>query len=161
MRKKKLSQQVVKTDTDQILVLEANIDDQSAESLAPVLDLLMDNGALDAFFSPIQMKKNRPAIKLTGMIHPADQQAMTYLILKHTATVGVRYQTMGRTIMPRHFITVATRFGDIRVKIVNYDDLEKYSPEFDDCLAAAKAHDVALNQVYLAVYQSMPESGLS
>ncbi|WP_208422380.1 nickel pincer cofactor biosynthesis protein LarC2 [Latilactobacillus fragifolii] len=156
MRKKKLSQQIVEDKADQILVLEANIDDQSAESLAPVLDLLMANGALDAFFSPIQMKKNRPAIKLTVMIHPIDQQTMTYLILKHTTTVGVRYQTMGRTIMPRHFITVATRFGDIRVKIVNYDDIQKYSPEFDDCLAAAKTHGVALNQVYLAAYQSIP-----
>lgn len=155
MRKKKLSQQVVEEKADQILVLEANIDDQSAESLAPVLDLLMDNGALDAFFSPIQMKKNRPAIKLTVMIHPADQQVITYLILKHTATVGVRYQTMGRTIMPRHFSTVPTSYGDIRVKVVNYDDIEKYTPEFDDCLAAAKAHDVALNQVYLAVYQQL------
>ncbi|XRJ98124.1 nickel insertion protein [Latilactobacillus sakei] len=155
MRKKKLSQRVVEEKADQILVLEANIDDQSAESLAPVLDLLMDNGALDAFFSPIQMKKNRPAIKLTVMIHPADQQAITYLILKHTSTVGVRYQTMRRTIMPRHFMTVTTSYGDIRVKVVNYDDIEKYTPEFDDCLAAAKAHDVALNQVYLAVYQQL------
>ena len=78
-----------------------------------------------------------------------------YLILKHTSTVGVRYQTMGRTIMPRHFMTVTTSYGDIRVKVVNYDDIEKYTPEFDDCLAAAKAYDVALNQVYLAVYQQL------
>ncbi|MEJ1330027.1 DUF111 family protein [Latilactobacillus sakei] len=66
MRKKKLSQRVVEEKADQILVLEANIDDQSAESLAPVLDLLMDNGALDAFFSPIQMKKKSASYQTNG-----------------------------------------------------------------------------------------------
>lgn len=136
-------------------MLAANIDDQSAEQLGPVIDLLMDEGALDAYFNPIQMKKNRPAIQLTVMCHPADQQKLSYLLLKHTSTVGVRYQTWQRTIMPRHFITVTTQYGPVRVKVVTYQDIKKYSPEFADCLAIAKAQHLAINQVYIAVYQQL------
>ncbi|KRL58495.1 nickel insertion protein [Latilactobacillus fuchuensis] len=155
MRKKKLSQQIVQQSADQIQMLAANIDDQSAESVAPVIELLMDAGALDAFFTPIQMKKNRPATQLTVMCHPADQQKMTYLMLKHTSTVGVRYQMWQRTVMPRDFITVTTEYGDVQVKVVTYQDIQKYSPEFADCLAIAKAQNLALNQVYIAVYQQL------
>ncbi|MHA3065260.1 nickel pincer cofactor biosynthesis protein LarC [Lacticaseibacillus saniviri] len=150
-----LSQQVVETNADDVLEMSANIDDQSAESLAPIIDRLVAAGAYDAYFEPIQMKKNRPALKLTVLANPVDQAAMTHLLLQHTTTAGVRYQTLHRTIMQRHFSTVTTEFGDVRVKHLTYQGIEKTKPEFEDCERIANTRGITLQEVYRAVYRQL------
>jgi len=150
-----LSQQVVETNADDVLEMSANIDDQSAESLAPIIDRLVAGGAYDAYFEPIQMKKNRPALKLTALANPTDQAAMTHLLLQHTTTAGVRYHTLHRTIMQRHFSTVTTKYGEVRVKHLTYQDIEKTKPEFEDCEHIANTRGITLQEVYRAVYQQL------
>ncbi len=150
-----LSQQVVETNADDVLELAANIDDQSAEQLAPVIDKLVAAGAYDAYFDAIQMKKNRPATRLTVLAAPDDREALTHLLLQFTSTAGVRYHTLHRTIMQRHFTTVTTEYGDVRVKHLTYHDIEKSKPEFADCQRLADTHGVTLQEVYRAVYRQL------
>lgn len=135
--------------------MAANIDDQSPETLGPMIDLLMEKGALDAYFTPIQMKKNRPAIELTVLMAPQDLDRLTALIFKMTTTIGVRFQFLDRFVMARSFRRVVTKYGVIKVKTAKFHGIEKTSPEFEDCLKAARKYQVSLQDVYQAVYQSL------
>ncbi len=135
--------------------MSANIDDQSPETLAPIMTELMEKGALDAFFTPIQMKKGRPAYQLSVIVNPNEVEKKADLILRNTSTLGIRYQTMKRIIMKRSFRLVSTKFGPIHVKVAEFGDIKKQSPEFEDCQRAAKKNNVSLQEVYAAVYKTI------
>ncbi|MET1249116.1 nickel pincer cofactor biosynthesis protein LarC [Sporolactobacillus sp. STCC-11] len=143
----KKSRQTVNTDHDAVLLIEANLDDQSGESLGFAMDLLIEAGAFDVFFTPIYMKKNRPACKLSVLCAPEERDTFVNLLLRHTATIGVRYQVMQRSIMKRQFKKIETKFGTIRVKAASRDDVIKQTPEYDDCAHAARVHKVSLAEV--------------
>ena len=144
-------------DTERIetlMLLETNIDDMPAEWLGPLLEQLLDAGALDAWFTPIQMKKNRPAVQLSVLARPENAAPLRALIFVHTSTLGVRQQEVQRYSLPRRTETVETRFGPIRVKLAEVAPGQwKVAPEFDDCLAAARAHGVPLAEVYRAAME--------
>lgn len=131
-------------------MIEANLDDQTGEGLGYVMDQLLDAGAYDVFFTPIQMKKNRPATKLTVLGNVKAKAALTKLILSETSTIGVRYQTWHRQIMKRHFITAETPYGPVQLKVATYDDLEKTTPEYADCAKLAQQFHIPLRTVYQA-----------
>ncbi|MFD1420066.1 nickel insertion protein [Lactiplantibacillus songbeiensis] len=150
MRKKKLSHQIVKATKDAVLLIEANLDDQTGEGLGYVMTQLLAAGAYDVYFTPIQMKKNRPAVKLSVLGNPLAKTALTKLILAETSTIGVRYQTWQRAIMQRHFETVQTPYGAVQLKVATYDDIEKKTPEFDDCAQLARKNHIPLMTVYQA-----------
>ncbi len=144
-----MSQSTQRVET--LILLETNIDDMPAEWLGPLLEQLLDAGALDAWFTPIQMKKNRPAVQLSALCHPQDAPGLRALLFAHTSTLGVRQQQVQRYSLPRRVATVTTRFGTIRVKLAEVTPGRwKAAPEFEDCLAAARAHDVPLGEVYRA-----------
>jgi len=137
-----------------LMLLETNIDDMPAEWLGPLLEQLLDAGALDAWFTPIQMKKNRPAVQLSVLARPENAAPLRALIFVHTSTLGVRQQEVQRYSLPRRTETVETRFGPIRVKLAEVASGQwKAAPEFEDCLAAARAHDVPLAEVYRAAME--------
>ncbi|MDA5387913.1 LarC family nickel insertion protein [Loigolactobacillus backii] len=136
-----------------MLLIEANLDDQTGEALGYVMNLLLDAGALDVFFTPIQMKKNRPAVKLSVLIRPIERAKFARLILQETSTIGVRYQKWQRTVMTRSFEKVTTEYGQVRVKVATYDDLVKRTPEYEDCLKLAQKQHVTLTAVYQAAIQ--------
>ncbi|WP_263850772.1 nickel pincer cofactor biosynthesis protein LarC2 [Loigolactobacillus backii] len=133
--------------------MEANLNDQTGEALGYVMNLLLDAGALDVFFTPIQMKKNRPAVKLSVLIRPIERAKFARLILQETSTIGVRYQKWQRTVMTRSFEKVTTEYGQVRVKVATYDDLVKRTPEYEDCLKLAQKQHVTLTAVYQAAIQ--------
>jgi len=141
-------------DTERIetlILLETNIDDMPAEWLGPLLAQLLDAGALDAWFTPIQMKKNRPAVQLSALCRPENAPELRALLFVHTSTLGVRQQEVQRYSLPRRIETLNTRFGPIRVKLAQVAPGRwQAAPEFEDCLAAARAHDVPLAEVYRA-----------
>lgn len=153
--RKSSSHRAVKQNEDSVVLIETNIDDQSPETLAPVMDILLAEGALDVFFAPIQMKKNRPAMKLSVLINPADLDKMVRSILRLTSTVGIRYQCLNRVIMERSFDSIQTRFGPISVKISTFDGIKKTTPEFEDCLTASRKHGVSLQEIYQDVYKHL------
>jgi uncharacterized protein (TIGR00299 family) protein len=137
--------------TDRISLLEANIDDMNPELFGHVMQRLFEAGAADVWMSPVFMKKNRPATQLSAVAEPAKLEAVAETILRETTSFGVRISSWERRCLPRKRVTVQTPFGEVRVKLGTIGDtVVQASPEYEDCLAAAKAHDVALKDVYAA-----------
>jgi hypothetical protein len=112
------------------------------------LERLFAAGALDAWLTPIQMKKNRPAVQLSALCDPAHLEAALNVLASETTTLGVRVTEVGRYALPREERTVATPYGDIRVKVAMLPGGgEKAHPEYDDVRRAAEAHGVPLRVV--------------
>jgi hypothetical protein len=131
--------------------LETNIDDLNPEVYEYVMGRLFEAGALDVFFAPIQMKKNRPATLLRVLCRPADVAAMTAILFAETTTLGVREQRVQRHALPRESRTVETPYGSIRVKIARLGEgAAKAAPEYEDCRRLAAEHQVPLREVYRA-----------
>ena len=139
-----------------VTVIEANIDDLSPQVFGHLMEKLLATGALDVFFTPVQMKKNRPGVLMTLLCKPEDRLRMSDLIFQETTTLGVRYREEKREILRREFVTVETEFGSIQMKIARANDgrLVNYAPEFDDCRAAAELHQIPVRQVQLAALQA-------
>ncbi|TPR26364.1 nickel pincer cofactor biosynthesis protein LarC [Apilactobacillus micheneri] len=146
--KKKLSQKVIKDTKDKITLIEANLDDQTGEGLGYVMQKLMNAGAYDVFFTPIQMKKDRPATKITVLGNISDQLLLIKIILKETSTIGVRYQHWHRVVMQRRFEKVTTDYGEIKIKIATYGNVEKKIPEYIDCAQIAHRKNISFINVY-------------
>lgn len=133
---------------DKVTVIEANIDDSNPELLGYFMETGLKAGALDVFYTPIQMKKNRPAIKLTVICREVDRERMAELIFRETTTVGLRFYEAERRVLDRRWMEVATPFGPIRVKVAYLNEsIVNVAPEYDDCKAAAQQHQLPLRQV--------------
>ena len=134
-----------------LIMLETNIDDNSAEVNGYVMDQLFASGALDVFFTPIQMKKNRPATLISILSRPKDVEKLEVLLFRETSTLGVRRQPVERSCLERSSDVVDTPYGPVSVKVARLPDgSSKRAPEFEDCKRAALAHGVPLRKVYLA-----------
>jgi len=131
-----------------VLVLETEIDDASPQLLGPLLDLLLGAGAMDAFFTPVQMKKGRPGVLVTVLAPPERRGAVEELLFRETTTLGIRRQEWDRTVLEREVSTVETAYGPIRVKIGRRGGTVYNAwPEFDDCQRAATEKGVPVKQV--------------
>ena len=134
-----------------VAVLETNLDDQNPEGFDLLMERAFAAGALDVFFTPIQMKKNRPATLLTVLCPPDKADALAALLFRETGTFGIRAREQRRYTLDRSWRTVATEFGDIRLKAGTWLGEEvTVAPEYEDCKRAALAHDVPLRRVYEA-----------
>ncbi|WP_416828906.1 nickel pincer cofactor biosynthesis protein LarC [Ectobacillus polymachus] len=140
---------------EDVLVMEANIDDQTGETLGYAMNQLLDNGALDVFFTPIYMKKNRPAVQLSVLCHPKQKDQLSHLILKETSTIGIRIYPCSRIVMNRSIQEVNTKFGKIQVKYVDLDGIQKQAPEFESCSKMAQEKKVPINEIYQAAYAAL------
>jgi uncharacterized protein (TIGR00299 family) protein len=133
---------------DTILELQANIDDASGEVLGHLLETLLDNGALDVFHTPIQMKKSRPATLLTVLLEPALLDKITSILFRESTTFGVRYQEKSRLKLARRMLDVETPFGAVKVKVGAWHGRDvSLHPEYEDCRLRAKEHGVELRTV--------------
>jgi len=136
-------------DVDRLKVLETNIDDLNPESYGYIMDKLFDIGALDVFFIPIQMKKNRPAILLRVLCRPDDVAVMTEILFRETSTLGIREQTVDRHALSRRVDPVPTPYGEVHVKVATLPDGSvKHAPEYEDCRHLAEQHAVPLREIY-------------
>lgn len=135
-----------------VTVIEANIDDLNAQIFGHLMELALAAGALDIFYTPVQMKKNRPGVLLTLLCAPSDRMRMTELIFRETTTLGVRWRDERREILRREHFTVETEYGQIRIKLGRANDgrILNSAPEFDDCRVAAEKHNAALREVQMA-----------
>jgi uncharacterized protein (DUF111 family) len=113
-------------------VLETNIDDSTGENLGFTMDKLLEKGARDVCFTPIYMKKNRPANKLTVVCDKEDIDAMETIIFKNTSSVGIRKIEMERTILDREIISINTKYGSVRFKVSYFQGERYYYPEYED-----------------------------
>jgi uncharacterized protein (TIGR00299 family) protein len=137
-----------------IAVIEANIDDLNPQVFGYVMDRLLDEGALDAFGVPVQMKKNRPGMLLTVLCRNEDASKLTDLIFTETTTLGVRQRAEKRRTLAREWITVATRWGSARLKVASMNGTTtNCAPEYEDCRRIASEHHVPLKAVMQEVLQ--------
>jgi uncharacterized protein (TIGR00299 family) protein len=143
-----------------VTVIEANIDDLNAQVFGYLMEKALATGALDIFYTPAQMKKNRPGVLLTLLCNPADRERMCDLIFRETTTLGVRYRNEQREILNREFVTVETEFGPIRIKVSRSKDgqVMNASPEFEDCRAAAEKSGVSLRDAQAAALKAYMNS---
>ena len=131
-----------------VVVIEADIDDMNPQIFGVVMDALLAEGALDVFYTPIQMKKNRPGILLTVIAPPETRERLTTTIFRETTTIGVRYREMARECLDREDVTVQTALGAVRVKVARRDGrVLNASPEFEDCARIARQHNVPVKEV--------------
>ena len=133
---------------EEITVLEANVDDMTPQVFGYVMEQVLQNGALDAFGTPVQMKKSRPGMLLTVLCRTEDSQRLTKLILAETTTLGVRMRRESRAALTRRHVRVTTKWGDVRMKLANLNgSISNYAPEYEDCRQIAKEKKVPLKTV--------------
>jgi uncharacterized protein (TIGR00299 family) protein len=135
-----------------VTVIEANIDDLNAQVFGHLMEKALEAGALDVFYTPVQMKKNRPGVLVTLLCRGEDRARMSDLIFHETTTLGVRYREERREVLRREHVTVETAYGAIRIKVARATDghVVNYAPEFDDCRAAAERHQAPVRDVQVA-----------
>ena len=131
-----------------VVVIEAEIDDMNPQIFGVVMDRLLAGGALDVFYTSIQMKKNRPGTLLSVVARPDARERLTAIIFRETTTIGVRYREMTRECLDREEVNVETALGPVRVKVARRDGrVVNASPEFDDCVRLAEQHDRPVKEI--------------
>ena len=132
-----------------VAVLACEIDDMNPQIFGALMDRLYAAGALEVFYQPVQMKKNRPGTLVTVVCRPADRRALTDLVFRETTTIGVRYHELDRECLDRETVPVTTPWGDVRVKVARRgSDVLNAQPEFDDVARLAAEHDVPIKEVH-------------
>jgi uncharacterized protein (TIGR00299 family) protein len=131
-----------------VVVIEAEIDDMNPQLFGVLMEQLLAGGALDVYYTPIQMKKNRPGTLLTVVAPPRLRDALTATIFRESTTIGVRFGETQRECLERETVSVDTPFGPVRVKVAWRDGrIMNAAPEFDDCVRAAAAHQRPVKDV--------------
>lgn len=133
---------------DEIMILEANLDDCTGEMLGAAMEVLLGAGALDVFYTPIFMKKNRPAYRLTVLAKPQDGANMERLMFRHTTTIGVRRRIEARSILKREQVRVNTPCGEIEAKKVYLGEEQRIYPEYESAVKLAAENGKSLWEIY-------------
>jgi len=136
---------------ERIAVLECDIDDMNPQIFGSLMDQLYAAGALEVFYQPVQMKKNRPGTLVTVIAPPDRRAALSSLVFRETTTIGIRYQEMQRERLEREMVSVETTYGPVRFKVARHEgSVVNAAPEFDDCTALAAARGVPVKDVQAA-----------
>jgi uncharacterized protein (DUF111 family) len=137
--------------TDDLVLLETNLDDMNPELQPALLAALFAAGALDAWLTPILMKKGRPALLVTALAPPAQVEPVLSAFLEHSTTFGVRLLPCARRCLPREMRSVETAWGPVEVKVGRLaGKVITASPEYEDCARLAAEHGVPVKRVYAA-----------
>ncbi|MDX2082120.1 MAG: nickel pincer cofactor biosynthesis protein LarC [Terrimicrobiaceae bacterium] len=140
-------------EADEICQIETNLDDITPELAAAAMQKLFRAGALDVFFTPVQMKKNRPGFVMTVLCHEDKRDELARLLLTETSAFGVRIHTARRLKLRREFREVETPYGMVTIKLGFLgDDLVQAAPEFESCRAVAERAGVSVRDVHLAAW---------
>ncbi len=147
-------------ESDTIRVLEANLDDMNPQIFGYFLEKALAAGALDVFATPVHMKKNRPGMLVTLLCKPEDAPRFEDMLFAETTTIGVRSYAAARRILARHWESVHTQFGDVRIKVARLNGhIRQASPEFEDCRKLAEAQNVPLQRVMDEAIQTWKAKG--
>jgi pyridinium-3,5-bisthiocarboxylic acid mononucleotide nickel chelatase len=135
-------------ETDELLDIEANIDDLNPQIYDHAIELLFEAGARDVTLTPTIMKKGRPAVTISVLAEPSARERIAAVLFAETSTIGLRYHPVARLKLTREIKEVETRWGRVRVKVSRGGgDTVTLSPEYDDCKRLAREHQVALRLV--------------
>lgn len=134
---------------DEVVLVECNLDDVTGEELGHVLERCLQAGALDVWFTAIQMKKSRPGVKVSVLATPDLLPALSELLLRHTPTLGVRHTIWQRHKATRRIVSIDTPWGEVRLKEkILGGHVVARSPEYEDCARLAREADIPLAEVY-------------
>jgi pyridinium-3,5-bisthiocarboxylic acid mononucleotide nickel chelatase len=144
-----------RTADERIVKLECEIDDMNPQLFGPLMDGLLTAGAFDVFYTPVQMKKNRPGTLITVIARPDRRADLTDIFFRMSTTIGVRYEEMSRACLDRTIESVDTPYGAVRFKIARRDGEElNAAPEFDDCARLAADHHVSIKTIHAAAIKA-------
>ena len=142
-------------ETDTVTRIETNLDDVSPQVLGAVMQQLLAAGALDVWFTPVQMKKSRPGTMLSALCDEGAAEKIADIIFAETTAFGLRVEKIQRLKLARRFETVKTRLGEVTVKLgFKGERLLQIAPEFESCRAIAEHTGVPLREVHLAALEA-------
>ncbi|MEP6754506.1 MAG: nickel insertion protein [Chthonomonadales bacterium] len=143
---------------DKISILESNIDDMSPQLCQPVADAIIAAGALDVYWTPIIMKKGRPALLLTVMCRTEDNERVAEAIFRNSTSLGIRYRESNRFILERNWVAVETKYGSVRIKLgIWKGQIVNAHPEFEDVRKSAEKSGVPVKLVFAAAEAAYAE----
>jgi uncharacterized protein (TIGR00299 family) protein len=138
--------------TDKAVLLQCNIDDMTPEMLGAAMDILMEHGASDVHFTPIIMKKNRPAVTVSVLCSEKDADKFRKLMFLHTTTLGIKSTEIRKDMLEISYEKLETPLGAVTMKNAFMDGKPVRSkPEFEDCKRLASQHGISLNEVYTVI----------
>jgi hypothetical protein len=136
----------------QARLLQCNIDDMTGEHLGDMMDLLMEHGAMDVHFTPIMMKKNRPAVQISLLCSAKEEERFKRLLFRHTTTLGVKSFPLEKTELERRLVTLETPLGPVTVKQAVLEGRVLHAkPEFEECKEIARRKNISLTEVYALI----------
>ncbi|MEK5038223.1 nickel insertion protein [Sporosarcina sp. FSL K6-3457] len=142
----------------EMLKMEVNLDDISGEVLGYLMDLLIESGANDVYYTPIFMKKNRPGTLLQLLCSQENLEKMKEILFTETTTLGVRYYPLSVHRLERRFRTVSIEWGTVTVKEGMYEgQVIQSSPEYEECKKIAKQYNIPLKKVYEQVWMQLKQ----
>jgi uncharacterized protein (TIGR00299 family) protein len=143
------------TEAERVVVIECEIDDMNPQIYGVAMDRLYAAGALEVFYVPVQMKKNRPGTLLTVVAPPHRRAALADVIFRETTTIGLRHYEVERECLQREVVPVETPVGRVRFKVAWRDGrIVNAVPEFDDCAALAAAKQLSVKEVQAIAVQA-------
>lgn len=145
--------------SESIVHIEANVDDMSPEMCQHVADAAFAAGAVDVWWTPIVMKKSRPALLLAALAPVAAREAISGVLFRETTTIGVRYRTVERQVLDRETIAVETAFGPLPIKLARLGGrIVNAAPEYEACRKVATERGIALKRVFAAAVSAFEQT---
>ena len=133
---------------DEVTKLEANIDDSTGEELGFAMEQLFEAGALDVFYTPCFMKKNRPAYMLTVLCKNEDSEKMEEIIFNQTTTIGIRRTRTERSVLTRETLLIDTPYGEVRIKLIHHGNRKRFAPEYEDVAGISRRTGISFGKIY-------------
>ena len=137
-----------KEPANEVMKLEANIDDSTGEELGFAMEQLFEAGALDVFYTSCFMKKNRPAYMLTVLCKNEDREKMEEIIFNQTTTIGIRRTRSERSVLTRETLLIDTPYGEVRIKLVNHNNRKRFAPEYEDVAEISRQTGISFGKIY-------------
>jgi len=146
---------VAETSSMKVVVLECEIDDMNPQIFGALMDTLYAAGALDVFYSAVQMKKNRPGTLMTIVATPEQRETMTEIVFRESTTIGVRYQELSRECLDREMVAVTTPLGPVRFKVARRNGrVLNAQPEFDDLAKLSQERGIPIKDVQALAHKA-------
>jgi uncharacterized protein (DUF111 family) len=142
-----IGEEYEETTNREMVLLETNIDDMKPQIYGYLMEKLFEAGALDVWFTPIQMKKNRPAVMLSVLSPVSIESKLAEIIMQETTTLGIRSRNISRHIAMREIIEIDSKLGHARAKIKRFGEFITVTPEYEDCRRIAQKHNLPLQEV--------------
>lgn len=130
-----------------VALLSCNIDDSTGEELGWAMEKLLEEGAKDVFFIPIQMKKNRPAVMLNVLCGKGEEQKFAKILMQDTSTIGVRWNYFDRAVMQREAVTVKSPWGELKGKRCSFEGISKTTIEYESAKKAAREYGCPVGRI--------------